>query len=238
VTHLTSAQKWAGGGAMVGAIAAATQREPVVVGKPSTFMLDHICNSFGISKAEICMVVRSPPANCIIIDHFSAFEPGLVALFRELLLKNGWQYVKTARNLNLGVSRNSFCDFLLTLIAEVSAVLGRLLCKSQYTYFSTHLLCKLLATLSLARSVPRLRRRFTKANPGQLAVRKHCSKQSEFCVEQGDRLDTDIAFGQAGGVSTLLVLSGVTTEAALLSAENSIHPDCYTDALPDLLEHT
>jgi hypothetical protein len=163
---------------MVGAIAAATQREPVVVGKPSTFMLDHICNSFGISKAEICMVVRSPPANCIIIDHFSAFEPGLVALFRELLLKNGWQYVKTARNLNLGVSRNSFCDFLLTLIAEVSAVLGRLLCKSQYTYFSTHLLCKLLATLSLARSVPRLRRRFTKANPCRTASGEKALQQT------------------------------------------------------------
>ena len=67
---------------------------------------------------------------------------------------------------------------------------------------------------------------------------KALQQQSEFCVEQGDRLDTDIAFGQAGGVSTLLVLSGVTTEAALLSAENSIHPDYYTDALPDLLEHT
>jgi hypothetical protein len=35
-------------------------------------------------------------ANCIIIDHFSAFEPGLVAPFLTLLLKNGWQWVKTA----------------------------------------------------------------------------------------------------------------------------------------------
>jgi ribonucleotide monophosphatase NagD (HAD superfamily) len=67
VTHLTSAQKWAGGGAMVGAIAAATQREPVVVGKPSTFMLDHICNSFGISKAEICMVVRTSIRTSVLI---------------------------------------------------------------------------------------------------------------------------------------------------------------------------
>jgi hypothetical protein len=51
-------------------------------------------------------------ANCIIIDLFSAFEPGLVALFLTLPLKNGWQWVKTARNLNIGVSRNRFCDFL------------------------------------------------------------------------------------------------------------------------------
>ena len=35
----------------------------------------------------------------------------MVALF-TLLLKNGWQWVKTGRNLNLGVSRNRFCDFL------------------------------------------------------------------------------------------------------------------------------
>jgi hypothetical protein len=51
-------------------------------------------------------------ANCIIIDHFSAFEPGLVAHFLTLPLKNGWQWVKTARNLNIGVSRNRCCDFL------------------------------------------------------------------------------------------------------------------------------
>ena len=56
VTHLTSAQKWAGGGAMVAAIAAAAQQEPTVVGKPSTFMLEHICDSFGILPREICMV--------------------------------------------------------------------------------------------------------------------------------------------------------------------------------------
>ena len=56
VTHLTSAQKWAGGGAMVAAIAAAAQQEPTVVGKPSTFMLEHICDSFGIGPREICMV--------------------------------------------------------------------------------------------------------------------------------------------------------------------------------------
>jgi hypothetical protein len=51
-------------------------------------------------------------ANCIIIGHFSAFESGLVALLLTLPLKNGWQWVKTARNLNIGVSRNCFCDFL------------------------------------------------------------------------------------------------------------------------------
>ncbi|ONI05264.1 hypothetical protein PRUPE_6G364700 [Prunus persica] len=44
VTHLTDAQEWAGGGSMVGAIRGSTQREPLVVGKPSTFMMDYLAN--------------------------------------------------------------------------------------------------------------------------------------------------------------------------------------------------
>ncbi|BDA44388.1 Glycerol-3-phosphate phosphatase [Coccomyxa sp. Obi] len=60
-------------------------------------------------------------------------------------------------------------------------------------------------------------------------------KRSQICMV-GDRLDTDILFGQQGGLSTMLVLSGVTTEQALLSPENTIHPDMYTDQLSDLLE--
>lgn len=31
-----------GGGSMVGAISGSTQREPLVVGKPSTFMMDYL----------------------------------------------------------------------------------------------------------------------------------------------------------------------------------------------------
>ena len=78
----------------------------------------------------------------------------------------------------------------------------------------------------------------------------------------GAGLDTDIAFGLAGDVSTLLVLSGVTTEETLHSPvrahslaslevaengrrgvalnlgwaqENGVVPELYTDELPDLL---
>jgi hypothetical protein len=36
----------------------------------------------------------------------------LVAPFLTLRDKNGWVRAQTARNLNIGVSRNSFCDFL------------------------------------------------------------------------------------------------------------------------------
>ncbi|AQK44459.1 Phosphoglycolate phosphatase 1A chloroplastic [Zea mays] len=42
VTHLTDAQEWAGGGAMVGALLGSTKQEPLVVGKPSTFMMDYL----------------------------------------------------------------------------------------------------------------------------------------------------------------------------------------------------
>jgi phosphoglycolate phosphatase len=51
----------------------------------------------------------------------------------------------------------------------------------------------------------------------------------------GDRLDTDVMFGKKGGLTTALVLSGVTTEEELLSEANSVHPDTYMDKLSDLL---
>ncbi|XP_035846403.1 phosphoglycolate phosphatase 1A, chloroplastic isoform X2 [Helianthus annuus] len=107
VTHLTDAQEWAGGGSMVGALVGSTQREPLVVGKPSTFMMDYLANKFGISKSQICMV--------------------------------------------------------------------------------------------------------------------------------GDRLDTDILFGQNGGCKTLLVLSGVTSLSMLQNPNNSIQPDFYTSKISDFL---
>ncbi|XXG89238.1 hypothetical protein AAC387_Pa12g1289 [Persea americana] len=107
VTHLTDAQEWAGGGSMVGALCGSTQREPIVVGKPSTFMMDYLSNKFGILKSQICMV--------------------------------------------------------------------------------------------------------------------------------GDRLDTDILFGQNGGCKTLLVLSGVTSLSTLQSPSNSIQPDFYTSKISDFL---
>ncbi|VVA13920.1 PREDICTED: phosphoglycolate phosphatase [Prunus dulcis] len=57
VTRLKDAQEWAAtiiytqlqvdrGGSMVGAIRGCIQREPLVVGKPSTFMMDYLANEF------------------------------------------------------------------------------------------------------------------------------------------------------------------------------------------------
>ncbi|KAJ6892940.1 hypothetical protein NC651_025985 [Populus alba x Populus x berolinensis] len=126
VTHLTDAQEWAGShlpfitiyvslfSNHVKAVVlwsvlfvGSTQREPLVVGKPSTFMMDYLANKFGILKSQICMV--------------------------------------------------------------------------------------------------------------------------------GDRLDTDILFGQNGGCKTLLVLSGVTSLSMLQSPGNSIQPDFYTNKISDFL---
>ena len=59
-------------------------------------------------------------------------------------------------------------------------------------------------------------------------------KPEQICMV-GDRLDTDVMFGKNGDLTTLLVLSGVTTEAELLSPSNTVHPDYYTAQLPELL---
>lgn len=56
VTHLTDAQEWAGNGSMVGAIKGCTGQEPILVGKPSSLMIDYIVSKFGVSRSEICMV--------------------------------------------------------------------------------------------------------------------------------------------------------------------------------------
>jgi len=46
----------------------------------------------------------------------------------------------------------------------------------------------------------------------------------------GDRLDTDMVFGKNNNITTLLVLTGVTSEEALLN-QNAIIPDYYIDGL-------
>ena len=56
VAHLTDQQKWAGGGAMVGAIRGCTGREPILVGKPSPLLIDYILEKHKIERSRICMV--------------------------------------------------------------------------------------------------------------------------------------------------------------------------------------
>eukprot|EP00934_Nitzschia_sp_Nitz4_P006642 Nitzschia sp. Nitz4//scaffold55_size114948//444//1522//NITZ4_003876-RA/size114948-snap-gene-0.165-mRNA-1//1//CDS//3329554455//6632//frame0 len=45
----------------------------------------------------------------------------------------------------------------------------------------------------------------------------------------GDRLDTDILFGTQNNLKSLMVLSGVTSEAKLMDPENDIRPDYYAE---------
>jgi len=52
----------------------------------------------------------------------------------------------------------------------------------------------------------------------------------------GDRLNTDILFGHNGGLTTLLVLTGVTTEQDITGPNASpIIPDYVTSSIGDLL---
>lgn len=64
-------------------------------------------------------------------------------------------------------------------------------------------------------------------------VDKFGIKRSEICMI-GDRLDTDIVFGRDNGLSSILVLSGVTSEEKLQSPENKIRPDYFIDSVADL----
>ena len=50
----------------------------------------------------------------------------------------------------------------------------------------------------------------------------------------GDRLDTDILFGKNGGVGTLLVLTGVTSNEDLVNVQADRIPDFVTVSLGDL----
>ena len=61
-------------------------------------------------------------------------------------------------------------------------------------------------------------------------VDKYGCNRERICMV-GDRLDTDILFGQNNGLLSCLTLSGVTTEGKLLSAENAIKPDYYVDSI-------
>ena len=61
-------------------------------------------------------------------------------------------------------------------------------------------------------------------------VDKYGCDRERICMV-GDRLDTDILFGQNNGLLSCLTLSGVTTETKLLSEGNQIKPDYYVDSI-------
>ncbi|KAJ0946849.1 putative phosphoglycolate phosphatase [Helianthus annuus] len=106
--NMTDLQEWPGAGCMVAAVCGSTQKEPIVVGKPSTFLMDFLQKQYKIPTDKMCMV--------------------------------------------------------------------------------------------------------------------------------GDRLDTDILFGQNAGCKTLLVLSGVTSKSTLQDPSNHIQPDIYTNQISDIFD--
>jgi len=63
-------------------------------------------------------------------------------------------------------------------------------------------------------------------------VDKYSIERARICMV-GDRLDTDVLFGQNNGLRSVLVLSGVTSEEKLLSKDNEITPDYYCDSIVD-----
>jgi len=56
--------------------------------------------------------------------------------------------------------------------------------------------------------------------------------KSGDCILIGDRLETDIAMGKASGITTGVVLTGVTEEKTL--KESSIHPDFVFQSIADV----
>ncbi|XP_020103484.1 phosphoglycolate phosphatase 2 isoform X2 [Ananas comosus] len=54
--NLTDLQEWPGAGCMVATVCASTEKEPIVVGKPSTFMMDFLQERFQIETSRMCMV--------------------------------------------------------------------------------------------------------------------------------------------------------------------------------------
>ncbi|MGM0446929.1 MAG: HAD-IIA family hydrolase [Methanobacteriota archaeon] len=63
-------------------------------------------------------------------------------------------------------------------------------------------------------------------------VRERLPYPAEECLVIGDRLDTDVALGERAGMTTVLVRSGVTDEAALAASE--ISPDHVIDHLGEI----
>lgn len=61
------------------------------------------------------------------------------------------------------------------------------------------------------------------------ALRKFGLRSEETCMV-GDRLDTDVAFGNAAGLRTILVLTGVCTEADVAVASDAQRPDYVVPA--------
>ena len=67
-----------------------------------------------------------------------------------------------------------------------------------------------------------------------LILSKHPSIRREDIMMVGDRLDTDVLFARQNQVLSMCVLSGLTSEEAVLSSEGKLAPQLYTPSIADL----
>ncbi|MWG36159.1 HAD-IIA family hydrolase [Halomarina oriensis] len=76
---------------------------------------------------------------------------------------------------------------------------------------------------------------FGKPSPETLAaIRERLDCDPAHCLVVGDRLDTDVALGERGGMQTALVLSGSTTRSTFEAGDDGPTPDVVLDHLGDL----
>ncbi|KAG2448804.1 hypothetical protein HYH02_006155 [Chlamydomonas schloesseri] len=54
--HFSQAQEWAGAGTMVAALIGSSEREPMLLGKPASFILDHLCATHQIARDKTIVV--------------------------------------------------------------------------------------------------------------------------------------------------------------------------------------
>jgi len=66
------------------------------------------------------------------------------------------------------------------------------------------------------------------------AIKAKVNFDPKRTIMVGDRLNTDIQFGKSGGLATLLVLTGITSEESLSESNQSIVPDYVTTSIGDL----
>ncbi|KAF4399438.1 hypothetical protein G4B88_022521 [Cannabis sativa] len=87
VGHMTNLQEWPGAGCMVAAICGSTQKEPIVVGKPSTFMMDFLlerldtdilfgqnagCKTLLVLSGVTTLPTLEDPSNTILPDYYTS----------------------------------------------------------------------------------------------------------------------------------------------------------------------
>lgn len=65
-------------------------------------------------------------------------------------------------------------------------------------------------------------------------MKRHHNIDIKRTLMVGDRLDTDILFGNRGGLKTALVLTGVTSKEQVQGCDLSSKPDFIFDSVVDL----